>query len=192
MHTKEIKSAVRPGCPSGALYQLERMVGFIVDGAIGLAALGILASAALIGYSVFMRYVLNAPPTWIDDSIGFMLAGIVMLGSASTLRKQKHICADTFTSRLGSRGLFWADMWGWVSVSAVSVVLILNGWETAMFSKMLGIYTNGNVQIPVFLLQLLLPVGGALMLLVSIEGALRRWGGVSAVADVEINEQEDQ
>lgn len=166
-----------------ALVKAERAIAFIVNSTMALAAAGILVAVFLIGYSVVMRYVFNAAPTWVDDTIGFILVGIVMLSTASTLRKQKHICADTLTSRLGPRGLFIADMVALGSVVVVSVALIVNGWETSMSSKMLGIYTSGNVQIPIYWLQLMLPLGGILMLLVAVEGILRRIVGLPAADD---------
>lgn len=166
-----------------ALIKAENVVAFIVNGAMGIAAAGILLAVFLIGYSVVMRYLFNAAPTWIDDTIGFMLVGIVMLGTASTLRKQKHICADTLTSRLGPRGLFVADMFALGSVVVFSLSLIVNGWETSMYSRMLGIYTSGNVQIPIYWLQLMLPLGGILMLLMAVEGMLRRIVGLPDADD---------
>lgn len=166
-----------------ALINAEKVVALVVNSAMGLAAVGILLAVFLIGYSVVMRYLFNAAPTWVDDTIGFMLVGIVMLGTASTLRKQKHICADTLTSRLGPKGLFIADMFALGSVVVVSVSLIVNGWETSMYSRMLGIYTSGNVQVPIYWLQLMLPLGGILMLLVAVEGILRRIVGLPDADD---------
>lgn len=166
-----------------ALIKAEKGVAFIVNSTMALAAVGILLAVFLIGYSVVMRYLFNAAPTWVDDTIGFMLVGIVMLSTASTLRKQKHICADTLTSRLGPKGLLIADLFALGSVVVVSVSLIVNGWETSMYSRMLGIYTSGNVQIPIYWLQLMLPMGGILMLLVAVEGILRRIAGLPASDD---------
>jgi TRAP-type C4-dicarboxylate transport system permease small subunit len=58
-------------------------------------------------------------------------------------------------------------------VLLVSLILIVNGWQTAMSSRAIGISTSGNVELPVYLLELLLPLGGVLMLLVSLEALLR-------------------
>ena len=55
----------------------------------------------------------------------------------------------------------------------VSLILVVNGWQTAMSSRAIGISTSGNVEVPLYLLELLLPLGGLLMLLVSIEALLR-------------------
>ena len=55
----------------------------------------------MVAYAVVMRYVFNSAPTWVDDSVGFILVGIVMLGAATTLRQGGHINVDMLTERLG-------------------------------------------------------------------------------------------
>ena len=152
---------------------LGRAIGWITNAAMALSAVGILASLAMVAYAVVMRYVFNSAPTWVDDSVGFILVGVVMLGAATTLRQGGHINVDMLTDRLGPRGKRRAEAWATFSVLLVSLILIVNGWQTAMSSRMLGISTSGNVEVPVYLLELLLPLGGVLMLLVSLEGLLR-------------------
>ncbi len=152
---------------------LGRAIGWLTNAAMALSAVGILASLAMVTYAVVMRYVFNSAPTWVDDSVGFILVGVVMLGAATTLRQGGHINVDMLTDRLGPRGKRRAGAWATLSVLLVSLILIVNGWQTAMSSRMLGISTSGNVEVPVYLLELLLPLGGVLMLLVSLEGLLR-------------------
>jgi TRAP-type C4-dicarboxylate transport system permease small subunit len=50
---------------------------------------------------------------------------------------------------------------------------VVNGWRTAMFSRSLGIVAEGRIEIPVFWLQLLLPLGGLLLALAALEALLR-------------------
>jgi TRAP-type C4-dicarboxylate transport system permease small subunit len=152
---------------------LGRAIGWITNAAMALSALGILASLVMVAYAVVMRYVFNSAPTWVDDSVGFTLVGVVMLAAASTLRQGGHISVDMLTDRLGARGKRRAEIWATFSVLLVSLILIVNGWQTAMSSRAIGISTSGNVELPVYLLELLLPLGGVLMLLVSVEGLLR-------------------
>ena len=152
---------------------LGRAIGWITNAAMALSALGILASLVMVAYAVVMRYVFNSAPTWVDDSVGFILVGIVMLGAASTLRQGGHINVDMLTERLGAAGKRRAEMWATFSVLLVSLILIVNGWQTAMSSRAIGISTSGNVELPAYLLELLLPLGGVLMLLVSLEALLR-------------------
>ena len=152
---------------------LGRAIGWITNAAMALSALGILISLVMVAYAVVMRYVFNSAPTWVDDSVGFILVGVVMLGAATTLRQGGHINVDMLTDRLGPRGKRFAEAWATFAVLLVSLILIVNGWQTAMSSRLLGISTSGNVEVPAYLLELLLPLGGVLMLLVSLEGLLR-------------------
>jgi TRAP-type C4-dicarboxylate transport system permease small subunit len=166
----------------GALAVLESALGRLVGAAMALAAAGVLASLALIAWAVVMRYLLNRPPVWTDDVVSFLLVGIVMLGAAQSLRRGEHIGVDILVGRLGPRGAQWAQAWSSIAVAAVSLILIVNGWQTAMFSRKLGVLTEGRVEIPVFWLQLLLPLGGLLMLLVALEALARLAAGAPPLA----------
>jgi TRAP-type C4-dicarboxylate transport system permease small subunit len=159
--------------PHPALAVFERIVGAITWVATALSAACVLVALAFVAYGVVMRYVFNAAPTWVDDTVGYMLVGIVMLAAATTLRQGAHISVDILTSRLTGARRRIADAWSMLAVLAFSLVLIVNGWQTAMFSRTLGLNTTGNVEVPVFWLQLLMPLGGVLLLLASIEGLLR-------------------
>jgi len=166
----------------GAIALLARAIGWINALAVGLSAAGILVSLGLITWAVVMRYVFNRPPVWADEVVGFMLVGIVMLGAAQSLRRGEHIGVDILVARLGARGRFWAQLWSSLSVLVVSIIFIVNGWRTAMFSRQLGILTEGNLEIPVFWLQLFLPLGGLMMLLVALEAIARLLVGAPSLA----------
>lgn len=146
-----------------------------------LSAAGVLASLGLIAWAVVMRYLFNRPPVWTDEVVGFILVGIVMLAAAQSLRHGEHIGVDILVARLGARGRFWAQLWSSSAVLVVSLILIVNGWRTAMFSRQIGVLTEGNLEIPVFWLQLLLPLGGLMMLLVSLEALLRLAAGAPSL-----------
>lgn len=173
---------MRPGATVRALATLGRAIELMNRAAMAVSAAGVLVSLALIGWAVVMRYAFNRPPVWVDDTVGFMLVGIVVLAASQSLRRGEHIGVDVFVAGLSARARRWAEGWAWVSVLAVSLIFIVNGWQTAMFARQLGILTEGNVEIPLYLLQLLLPLGGVMMLLVSIEGLLRLAAGVPSLA----------
>jgi TRAP-type C4-dicarboxylate transport system permease small subunit len=158
------------------------VLGALSQAAIGLSAAAVLASLALVTWAVAMRYGLNRPPAWVDDAVGFLLVGIVMLGAAQTLRRGEHIGVDLLTSRLSPRARRWADAWAALAALAASLVLVVNGWNTAMFSRSLGIVAEGNVEIPVFWVQLLLPLGGLMMALVALEALARLAAGAPSLA----------
>lgn len=162
-----------------ALRILSRTVAILAGGAMALAAAALLVSLALIGWAVVMRYVFNAAPVWVDEIVGFNLVAIVMLGAAQTLRRGEHIGVDLLVGRLSAAGRRWAQVWAAVATAAIAGVLIVNGWGTAMLARTLGLLTEGALEWPTWWLMLLMPVGGALLLLAAIEALWRAVAGVA-------------
>lgn len=154
-----------------------RLLGALTQAAAALSAALVLVSLALISWAVLMRYAFNRPPAWVDDSVGFMLVGVVMLAAAQVQRRGEHIGVDVLTAKLSPRARRWADAWAALAALAAALVLVVNGWSTAMFARMLGIVAEGNVEIPVFWIQLALPLGGAVMALVALESLARLAAG---------------
>ena len=154
-----------------------RALGLVVRGltaaAIAVAGAALLASLALIGWSVFMRYVVGQPPVWTDDAVGLLLVAIVMMSAAQVLRRGEHIGVDLVTARLGPRGRRRAQIGSALAALAVGVILVVNGWQTAMQSRQFGVVTEGQLEWPVWIPMLLLPAGGALMVLVAVEALWR-------------------
>jgi TRAP-type C4-dicarboxylate transport system permease small subunit len=163
---------------AAAAARAARLIGAAADGAAALSAAGVLVSLALIAWAVVMRYVFNRAPVWVDDVVGFMLVGIVMLAAAQVLRRGEHIGVDLLTARLSPRARRWADAWAALGALAVALILVVNGWRTAMFARQLGIVAEGRVEIPVFWLQLLLPLGGLLLALAALEALARLAAGL--------------
>jgi C4-dicarboxylate transporter, DctQ subunit len=165
-----------------ALALAARALGALSQAATALSALGVLASLALIAWAVVMRYAFNRPPAWVDDAVGFLLVLIVMLAAAQVLRRGEHIGVDLLTTRLSPRAQRWAQAWAALGALAASLVLVLNGWNTALFSRQLGIVAEGNVEIPVYLVQLALPLGGLMMALAALEALARIAAGAPPLA----------
>jgi TRAP-type C4-dicarboxylate transport system permease small subunit len=163
----------RPAGEPPALRALGRLIGALTGGAVALSAIAVLLSLALIGWAVVMRYLLNRPPVWTDDAVGFLLVAIVMLAAAQVLRRGEHIGVDVFTERLGARTARWAHGWASLAALVVAVILVVNGWQTAMQSKQFGVVTEGHIEWPVWPLMLLMPAGGLLMALVAVESLWR-------------------
>lgn len=151
---------------------LKALAGFnaaVCAAAMAIASVLLLVSLALIGWAVTMRYGLNRPPVWTDDAVSFMLVGIVMLAAAQVLRRGEHIGVDVFTERLAGSASRAARGWALLGALAVAMVLVANGWQTAMQSRQFGIVTDGHVEIPVWWLMMLMPLGGTLLALVAVE-----------------------
>ncbi len=173
---------MKAGKEGPALVALGRVVGVLSALAMGVAAFCLLASFVLIGWAVVMRYFFNAAPVWVDEVVGFALVAIVMLAAAQTLRRGEHIGVDLLTARLSTAASRWARIWAAIAVGIVAVVLIVNGWGTASLARMLGLVTEGSLEWPTWLLMLLMPIGGSLLLLAAIEAAWRAAIGLPPLA----------
>ena len=167
-----------------ALRALGHVVRVLAGAGMAVAAASLLLSLCLIGWAVVMRYVFNAAPVWVDEVVGFLLVAIVMLAAARTLRRGEHIGVDLLVDRLSPRARRWTQAWAALAVGLVACVLIINGWGTASLARMLGLVTEGNLEWPTWMLMLLMPVGGALLLLAAIEVCWRALAGLPALGKI--------
>lgn len=164
----------RPARAEGpALRILSQAVAFLSSAAMALSAAGLLLSLALIGWAVVMRYVFNNAPVWVDEVVGFLLVAIVLLSAAQTFRRGEHIGVDLLVDRLPAAGKRWALGWAAAVTVVMALVLLINGWQTSMLARALGLVTEGHLEWPTWGLMLLMPVGGALLLLAAIESLWR-------------------
>lgn len=161
-----------------ALRAFGRFVAALTGAAMALAAAALLTSLALIGWAIVMRYGFNAAPVWVDEVVGFALVAVVMMAAAQALRRGEHIGVDLLVDRLPAGRRRWIRAWGALASAAIAFVLIRNGWDTAMLAKMLGLVTEGWLEWPTWLLMLLMPIGGILLLLASIEALWRALAGL--------------
>ncbi len=170
-----------PVSESPALRALGQVVRVLAGAGMAVAAASLLLSLCLIGWAVVMRYGFNAAPVWVDEVVGFLLVAIVMLAAARTLRQGEHIGVDLMVDQLTPRARGWAQAWAALAVGLVASVLIVNGWGTASLARMLGLVTDGNLEWPTWMLMLLMPVGGCLLLLAAIEVCWRALAGLPAL-----------
>ena len=142
---------------------LDRLAGFLARIGAILSAVLVLLITGIVGFAVVMRYVLNRPQSWTDELVSYLLVLIIMLGAAETLRHGEHISVDILTERFSPRARRWVEVWGMAAVLFVAVVVGISGWKVAAFSRMMGIVSEGYLDMPIWLPQMLVPIGMALL-----------------------------
>ncbi len=147
---------------------LDRSIFYISWLAAAIGAGVVLLMMLVVAYSVVNRYILGTPITWTDELSGYLVVALVMLGAADALRRGDHISVDLITSRLGRRGQRFAEIWGYLMVLAFAVVLLISSKETIEYSFNFGILSEGYLEVPMWIPQSFLVLGGALLLLVSL------------------------
>ncbi len=154
---------------------LDRLVRRLAALGVALAALALLASMFVIGYSVLMRYVVNRPVPWVDELAGYLLVAAVMLAAADALLHGEHIAVDILTERLSGRGKRWVLLGGLVTVFASALLLVVEGIDMVAFSRMVGLMSNGYLATPMWIPQLLVPIGAALLGIAAIRELVAAW-----------------
>jgi TRAP-type C4-dicarboxylate transport system permease small subunit len=150
---------------------VQRGVAILAGAAEALACLSTLICLVLICVSVGARYFLHMPIPWIDKVAGWCVLGMVLLAAPEAQRRFEHIGVDVATGAIGPRLARAAHLLGVVSVGLVAAILLDSGIETVSFSQMIGVVTE-VFEIPQWYVQLLLPVGAALLLIVAVGQAV--------------------
>jgi C4-dicarboxylate transporter DctQ subunit len=156
---------------------LDRLVRRLAAIGVALAALSLIVTMFTIGYSVVMRYVVNQPVPWADELAGYLLVAAVMLAAADALLHGEHIAVDIVTERLSARGKRWIVLGGLVAVAASALLLAIEGWDMVAFSQMVGLKSNGYMAVPMWIPQVLVPVGAVLLGIASVHEIVAAWRG---------------
>lgn len=154
----------------------NRLVRFLSRLGIALSAVSLLVSLALIAYSVVMRYFLNRPQSWIDEIAGYLLVASVMLAAADALFHGEHIAVDIVTERLPAGAKRIVHIFGLVAVAVMGALLAISGWDMVEFSWESGMLSTGYLSVPMWVPQLLVPIGGVLLVIASLAMLLLRDG----------------
>lgn len=172
------------GHDDGALLRAYAgVIGLLCKIGMAIASVLILLDLLLIGGAVLLRYVFSSPVIGGDELVAFTLTAIVMLAAPDVLRRNGHIGVDVLIGMLSPRAARWAAIWSSISVLLVAALLIINGWKAVALSHMIGSLTEGHLELPVWTLQLFLPLGGLLLGLVALEMLWRTLAGSAAPSE---------
>lgn len=133
-----------------------------------LSALVIIYILGLTAAAVFARYVLGSPFRGADEQTGFLVVATVMAGAAEALRRGDHISVDLLTGRLPEPAARVAAVFGYAAVLLFAFVLLVTAWRSVTFSYQFGAYSDGALQLPMWLPQSAMVVGAALLVLASV------------------------
>jgi len=164
----------RPNSTGALLTIIDRILETLCRFGTMCGALLVIATMAVVGYSVVLRYIFGEPQVWTDELVSFWLVAIVTLGAADVLRRDGHIRIDLLTNLLPPQVQAWVDVCGLVSVILLSVVLTISGWEMVAFSWSVDLLSDGYLELPMWIPQSLIPVGFALMGLAALHRLLQR------------------
>lgn len=140
------------------------------DWLVRLGAVGLVAMAAIIGWQVFGRFVLDSSPSWTEQASLVLMIWYVMFAAAAGVREGFHIRIALLEERLGERGRTLRRL--------IAGIVALMGLVFVIYGAQLCWGVRGNV-IPSLgisraIAYIPLPVSGLLMTIFAIE---RLWSG---------------
>jgi len=160
----------------------EAAVATVSRVAAGLAALACLCCFTLVCYAIAMRYFFNQPQAWSDEAVAWLVTAAVMLAIPEAQRRGEHIGVDALTEKLRGRSKRAAALLGVVSVAAVAYLFVSEGLEMVQFTHMIGVLSNVLPDIPLWAVQALVPIGGALLVLVTVSQILCHLAGLEPLS----------
>ena len=140
---------------------IDRVIRWLAYACAGVATLMLVAITAVVGFGVFVRYVLGTPEPWTDELVSYLLVYVVMLGAA-------EVTVDLLTVRLGPRWHRVVELWGMAAVIVVAAVWVYSGWDMVAFSGRINMRSEGYLAVPLTWVQFAIPLGGALIALAAL------------------------
>ncbi len=91
---------------------IDKGIDFVAAGMASLVGLIVVFVAGSICYEVIVRYIFNAPTSWVYNFSSVLVAGVPLLGSAWALGQTKHICGDVLVLCLRERSRLDGEVLG--------------------------------------------------------------------------------
>ncbi|MDO8569129.1 MAG: TRAP transporter small permease [Dehalococcoidales bacterium] len=144
---------------------LISIVDSLATGGAGAAAACVLLMTAIVGVSVFSRYVLNSPLIFADELTSYLMVATVFLGLAYVARKEGNIRIDFIINHVPARVRRIAEI-VFLGLGIILIAALFFG----SFRSTIDLYhihakTPTVLAAPLFLLQMFIPLGWMLLLL---------------------------
>lgn len=128
----------------------------IVSG--GLLFIGV----SVIFYGVFMRYVMNAPKSWVDEISQYLIIWGTLIGTSVALRNDHHIKVDMLFDRFPLKVQYYVTLFAHAVGLAFGSFVAYYGFTLVAFVHRSG-QRSTDVGIPLYIVYSILPLMGLLL-----------------------------
>jgi len=105
-----------------------------------IGAFSVAMMTLMVVYGVFMRYVINRPPIFVEQVSGHLLVALSFCGMAYVLKIRRHITIDIVVRRLSQRSQYLLEVLSLITclcycglLAWMGVRLVLSSWEIKAF-----------------------------------------------------------
>lgn len=151
-------------------------------------AVGSLAAAAAITIvSVILRYVFNTGIFWAQEAVIYLIIFSTFVGAVVTLRHDEHVNVDILPAMLGERGKWVFALLG--SGMTLLYCAIIGGFSWLLITEPAAQNTTTPaLDLPLWFVELALPIGLTLMFIRSLEIIYRTARGRTTFPEAERDE----
>lgn len=156
------------------LMAVSRVLGAISTAALWVAGVGLVAMTIIVAYQVYMRFVINASPSWTEAGSIMIMSWFIFLGAAVGVRENFHMGFDVLLYVLPKGGKKWLRAISDVAIFAFAFGMIYYGGTLALRGWSVRIPVLG---LPQTFTYLPIVISGVLMAAFSLERLLLRLAG---------------
>ncbi len=166
------------------MHGFDRVLTWI-ENSLAAVALGGATVIAIAG--VIMRYVFGDGIFWSEEAVIFLVILSTFIGAVITLRHNEHVNVDIMPALLGERGKWVFAMLGTLLLVIYCGVIGAYAW-VLIFEPAASNTITPSLKLPLWVVELSLPIGLTLMFLRSMEILYRTARGQVAFPEAEENE----
>ena len=156
------------------LMPISRVLGQLSNAILWLAGIGLVAMTVIVAYQVFMRFVINASPSWTEAGAIMLVTWFVFLGAAVGVRENFHMGFDVLLYVLPAGAKPWLRGISDIAVFGFAFGMVWYGGELAIRFWSTRIPVLG---LPTSFTYFPIVVSGFLMCLFALERFLLRLAG---------------
>lgn len=166
------------------MHGFDRVLTWIEN---SLAALALGGATVIAIAGVIMRYVFGDGIFWSEEAVIFLVILSTFIGAVITLRHNEHVNVDIMPALLGERGKWVFAMLGTLLLVIYCGVIGAYAW-ILIFEPAASNTITPSLKLPLWVVELSLPIGLTLMFLRSMEILYRIARGQVAFPEAEENE----
>jgi C4-dicarboxylate transporter DctQ subunit len=155
-------SGSEPTRPRGPVDRVLAAWDWVERTVVGLLGLFALAIAVV---QVFGRYIDPAGAiTWAEEVIVYVMVWAIMIIASQLARTDGHVRPDLVLRLLPARAQRWVEMFNCLVAIAFTFGMVWYGQQVVGTALLLDQRSSSDLQFPIWLYYMALPVGGGLML----------------------------
>jgi C4-dicarboxylate transporter, DctM subunit len=139
---------------------------FLNKGISGIGFLGgilVLLNGIFVTYEVIMRYVFNSPTTWVLETTIYVVIAATFISLAYVMLEKGHVKVDFVTAHLSGKTAILLETATSVFAILYCVVLGWQGWKMTARAYQLGERSPTILGVPLWIPELFIPLGCALL-----------------------------